>query len=111
LNTGQTIHSLQGHTDTVLPVAVMPEGRRAVSGSGDRTLRLWDLESGEEIVTFTGESSMASCAVSPDGRTIIAGEISGRMHFLEIVEADPTKPAPNETKIQLLQHKQPGNGS
>ena len=31
----------------VRAVAVTPDGRRAVSGSDDRTLRLWDLESGQ----------------------------------------------------------------
>ena len=73
-------------------MAVTPDGRRAVSGSNDQTLRLWDLENGEEIAAFTGESGMQSCAVAPEGHTVIAGERSGRMHFLRLVEADPAKP-------------------
>jgi WD40 repeat protein len=86
-------------------VAVTPDGRRAVSASDDRTLRLWDLESGQEIATFTGESKMASCAIAPNGITIIAGDQSGRVHFLWLVEANPTKPAIRETKIPLLHRK------
>jgi WD40 repeat protein len=70
---------------------VTPDGRRAVSASGDRTLRLWDLESRTEIASFTGEDYMHSCAVTSDGRTVIGRDRSGRLHFLRIVEADETK--------------------
>ena len=35
---------------------------------------------------------MSSCAFAPDGRTIVAGDESGRVHFLRLVEADETKP-------------------
>ena len=86
-------------------MAVTPDGRRAVSGSEDRTLRLWDPKSGEEIAAFTGEAEMRRCAFAPDGRTIVVGDKSGPVHFLRLVEADPTKPAIGDTKIRLLQHK------
>jgi hypothetical protein len=33
---------------------------------------------------------MVSCAFAPDGRTIIAGDESGRVHLLSLVEADET---------------------
>ena len=102
LESGQTIRTLEGHTDSVWAVAFMPDLLRAVSASSDRTLRLWDLESGKEIAAFTGESSMVSCAIAPDGRTTIVGDASGRLHLLRLVEADETKPAIGETKIQLL---------
>ena len=99
---GQTIRPLEGHTDSVHAVAVTPDGRRAVSASGEQTLRLWNLESAKEIATFTGESAILSCAVTPDGRTMISGDASGRVHFLQLFEADETKPAIGETKIHLL---------
>jgi WD40 repeat protein len=79
-------------------VAVTPDGRRVVSASDDQTLRLWDLESGKEIATFTGEDDMGSSTLAPDGRTIIAGDASGRMHFLSLIEADETKLLPAEVK-------------
>ena len=63
------------------------DGCRTVSASRDQTLRLWDLESGKEIAAFTGESDMSSCAIAPDGRTFLAGDGFGRLHFLRLVEA------------------------
>ena len=99
---GSLIRILEGHTSSVRAVAVTPDGRHVVSGSADKTLRVWDLESGKELATFTGESEMHSCAVASDGRTIIAGDGSGRVHFLRLVEADETEPAIGDTKIPLL---------
>jgi WD40 repeat protein len=92
LESGQTMRTLEGHNALVFAVAVTPDGHRAVSASYDRTLRMWDLESGEEIMAFSGESHMFRCAFAPDGRTIIAGDELGRVHFLRLVEADKTKP-------------------
>jgi hypothetical protein len=34
--------------------------------------------------SFIGESSINCCAISPDGLTIVAGEKSGRVHFLSL---------------------------
>jgi hypothetical protein len=44
--------------------------------------------------------------IVPDGRTIIAEDESGQVHFLELVEADKTKPSPSEIKISLLFREQ-----
>jgi len=102
LESGQTLCTLKGHTAGIDDVAVTPDGHYVVSASDDRTLRLWDLESGQEIDSFTGEGDMDSCAVAPDGRTIIVGESSGRVHLLQLVEADKTKSPIADTKIHLL---------
>jgi len=64
-------------------VAVTPDGRQAVSASQDRTLKVWDIGSGKLVATFSGEGALYACAVAPDG-TIVAGEISGRVHFLRL---------------------------
>ena len=43
LATGQLVHTFAGHEDAVNAVSVSPDGRHALSGSHDRTLRLWEL--------------------------------------------------------------------
>ena len=47
----------------VLGVAVFPDGRRVVSGSGDKTLRVWDVATGECVATLKGHSSHVRCGV------------------------------------------------
>jgi hypothetical protein len=80
-----------------------PDGRRAVSASLDKTLRVWDLESGKELALLTTDAPMASCAASLDGRTSVGGDVTGNMHFLRLVEANETKPVIRDTKIPPLQ--------
>ena len=61
-----------GHTSAVNAVAVTPDGRRAVSASGDHTLKVWDC-SGRELRTLAGHSgSVNAVAVTPDGQRAVS---------------------------------------
>jgi WD40 repeat protein len=86
---GRALHTLRGHSGFVLAVAVTPDGRRAVSGSTDKTLKVWDLESGTELVSFIDEATLCTCAVCPEGAIIIAGGATGRVHFLQLEGVTP----------------------
>lgn len=67
------LRTLKGHTGSVTHVAVMPDGHRAVSVSEDKTLRLWDLESGQSLRTLEGHTdSVAAVVVTPDGRRVVS---------------------------------------
>ena len=86
LETGQALRTLEGHTSGVTAVAVYADGRRAISASSDKTLKLWDLETGQALATFSGDSPFHSCDVASDGRTLVAGAASGRVHILRLEE-------------------------
>ena len=66
-------------------MAVSPDGRRAVSGSEDRTLKVWDLDSGAWLASFTGSGVMLAVAWGPDDRRIVAGDNTGIVYFLEFL--------------------------
>ena len=97
---GLTLYPFPGHRDTVQAVAVTPDGQRdqtfgpgggplgpggrplgaalsaittrAVSGSSDGTLKVWDLESGQQLQTLSGRRHQVwAVAVTPDGRRAV----------------------------------------
>jgi len=74
LASGVEIRTLKGHDGPVLGVAISPDGRTALSGSHDHTLKLWDLDTGWEIRTLSGHTdAVLSAAFSPDGKTALSG--------------------------------------
>jgi WD40 repeat protein/serine/threonine protein kinase len=84
LESDQSPRILQGPIDRVNALAVTPDGRRAIAASVNHMLRVWNLENGEYIAGFTGEGPISRFAIRPDGRTIIANEKSGRVHFVRL---------------------------
>ena len=81
---GQVVRTLEGHTDLVLAVAVSADGTQAVSASNDGTVIAWDLATGVPLARFTAEGALRTCMAAPDGRTIVAGGDSGRVHILRL---------------------------
>lgn len=85
MESGGNIGTLRGHTSEVSTVAVATDNRRVVSGSSDNTLKVWDLETGSVTAVFFLDVAVTSVAVSPDGRSIIAGDSGGQVHCLRVV--------------------------
>lgn len=78
------IHTLVGHTEAISAVAVTARGKRVISVSEDGTVKVWDLTRGKVIASYDSDTSLYSCAVTSDGRTIVAGDGLGRVHFLRL---------------------------
>ncbi len=66
-----------------------PDGQRAVSASDDNTVKVWDLETGEVLATFTCDSAAHCCAFSEALKLIVAGDAGGHLHFLRLEEPKP----------------------
>jgi WD40 repeat protein len=65
----ELVRTLEGHTGSLSGVALVPDGKAAVSASADRTLKLWDLESGRALRTLEGHADYVyGVAVMPDGK-------------------------------------------
>jgi WD40 repeat protein len=62
-----------GHTTWVSSVAVTPDGKHAVSGSWDHTLRVWDLSNGRELHVLSGHTKgITAVAITQDGRHAVS---------------------------------------
>lgn len=71
---GYARRALTGHSQCVQDVVISGDTNFALSGSWDKTLRLWDLNVGETVRTFQGHTSdVNSVAFSADNRQIVSG--------------------------------------
>jgi hypothetical protein len=86
------VRTLSGHSSSVSAVAASPDGQRAVSASGDQTLKVWDLETGACLATFTCDSAAHCCAWSDALTLIVAGDEGGHLHFLRLEDGKPGGP-------------------
>src|ERR1700733_6616179 len=81
---GALWRTLRGPTDCVFALALLPDGRYAITGAGtitsgstkrpDHTIRVWDLDTGEQVRVIHGhEQNVNAVAVTPDGTRILSG--------------------------------------
>ena len=77
--------TLQGHSSEILAVAFSPEGRTVLTGSEDKTAKLWNIKTGEELQTFKSHTSVVNAvAFSPDGQTVLTGSGDGTAKLWDI---------------------------
>jgi WD40 repeat protein len=69
------IWSLRGHTLNVLDADFSPDGRRLVTVSADRTVRFWDLGTGQEALKLSGKPLVSTVRFVSGGHRLIGGSM------------------------------------
>jgi hypothetical protein len=76
---------LSGHTGPVTSVAVFADGKQAVTGSRDRTVRIWDLANARTVRVLEGHTGpVLAVAVSADGKRVAS---AGTDHVVRVWDA------------------------
>jgi dipeptidyl aminopeptidase/acylaminoacyl peptidase len=73
------------HGGEVYGAAFSPDGKLAVSLGSDRTIRLWDTITSQQLRVLRGHTDWISCvAFSPDGRTVVSGSQDQTIRFWNV---------------------------
>jgi hypothetical protein len=73
----------EGHTNVVTSVAFLPNGKHIISGSGDKTIQIWNAKTGKAVATpLVGHTAaVTSVAFSQDGKCIISGSLDNTLRI------------------------------
>lgn len=91
-DSGTLIQALSGDplgtTNTITSVAFSPDEKLVAPTSPDKTIRLWNVQTGKQIRVITGHTDVVwSAAFSPDGKYLLSGSADKTAH-LQAVQGD-----------------------
>ncbi|KAF8836006.1 WD40 repeat-like protein [Paxillus ammoniavirescens] len=83
--TAKPLMTMPGHEDTIQQIAYLPGGERIVTCSADKTVRIWDVETGEqEGTTMEHEGEVYGLSVTRDGKRVLSGGEDKRMRVWDV---------------------------
>jgi WD40 repeat protein len=93
----------QQHSHWILSVAISPDGNILVSGSADKTIKLWDLNKGNLIRTLPGHSSwVTAVAITADGKNIISGSTDKSIKIWDLNTGELIETLKDEKKLSSV---------
>jgi len=82
----QYLKTLEGHSESVSSVAITLDGKYIVSGSSDKTIKVWDLTTGKCLKTLEGHKhQVRSVAITPDSKYIVSGSWDKTIKIWEMI--------------------------
>ncbi|MHC5722092.1 MAG: WD40 repeat domain-containing protein, partial [Nostoc sp.] len=79
------LYSLRGHLDFINVVVISPDGQTLASASNDKTIKVWNRNTGELLLTLKKQKSIVlSIAITPDSQTLVSGSFDGSIKLWDL---------------------------
>jgi WD40 repeat protein len=88
---GKKLRKYEGHEGPISGLAFTPDGKQLATASIDQTIRLWELDSEEEICTLRTKIPLLTVALSPQGKRLAAGGTDGRLRLWDLKTHKPVR--------------------
>lgn len=102
---GERLGTLEGHGGAIMTVDVDPTSTVAITGSADMTMKLWLVQTGECIHTWTTKSAPKRIELSPDLSCflVVNEEHMGQRGSIKLypINTDGTKPSSSEPILEI----------
>ncbi len=83
-----TLRTLRGHASSIVDIAFDPTGTMIASGSADKTLRLWDVATGRNLLTIETDAEVSSVSFIPGRRAVASCGPAGRAQVWDLAYYD-----------------------
>ncbi len=85
IDSGNCIRTILAHKSAISSIVVSNDNRLLITGSHDKSIKLWELSTGQIIDTLRGHSDGITClAISDDNKTIISGSKDKTIRFWDV---------------------------
>lgn len=85
-------YALKGHTDSITAIAFSPDGALLASASRDKSVKLWNLKTGELVRTLPGAEAQLSCVgFSGDGKRLAIGDVGLQARVVDVASGQVLK--------------------
>jgi WD40 repeat protein len=96
------------HDAPVTCVAFSPDGQTVLTGSWDRTARLWDAQTGQPKETLPHNGRVVAVAFSPDGQTVLTGSWDQTARLWDARTGQPKEPLPHNGRVVAVAFSRDG---
>ena len=78
---GALLRTFEGGARMIISSALTWDQGLLVLGTRDGSLSVWDMNTPREVAVFHTDACITSCAVTPTGHRVVAGDALGRVHW------------------------------